>query len=164
MKAGQVLLGTGSNPNPDTLRFVVILTDGDNNYNGSAAFGQGEPPTQCRPNTSPSGSDSSPACGSAQTRERELDVKTQQVADSLKAQGVEIFVVGFGVCGSANNNTCNPSAIGGNSGDTTADRNLLKCIATQGTANNHYFEVPSASALPDVFGQIARQIAFRLIE
>jgi hypothetical protein len=164
MKAGQVLLGTGSNPNPDALRFIVILTDGDNNYNGSAAFGQGEPPDQCRPNTSPSGSDSSPACGSAQTRERQLDVKTQQMADLLKAQGAEIFVVGFGVCGSANNNTCNTSMIGGTAGDTTADRNLLKCIATQGTANSHYFEVPSATDLPDVFGQIARQIAFRLIE
>jgi hypothetical protein len=54
--------------------------------------------------------------------------------------------------------------IGGTAGDTTADRNLLKCIATQGTANSHYFEVPSATDLPDVFGQIARQIAFRLIE
>jgi hypothetical protein len=163
MKANEVIVGSGSNPNPDTLQFIVILTDGDNTYNASASFGNGEPPLPCRPNTSPASSDSNTGsgCASAQTRERELDVKTVAMADSIKASGVEVFVVGFGVCGASNSSSCSTSIIGGNAHDDSADRNLLKCMAS---SESHYFEVPSATDLPNVFGQIARQIAFRLIE
>jgi hypothetical protein len=83
----------------------------------------------------------------------------------MKANGVEVYVVGLGVCGTANSNLCNPSLIGGTSSDNTADRNLLKCVAssTAGT-NDHYFEVQTASQLPDTFATIARLIGFRLIK
>jgi hypothetical protein len=165
-KGNEILFGAGSHTEANTLRFVVILADGDNTWNNSS-YGNGEPPTECRPNTSPWNDDTyvDTACRDAQTRERELDTKTQTKATAMKAAGVEIYVVGFGVCGSSNTNLCNTSLIGGGSHDNTADRNLLKCIASSGSGtNDHYYEVASASALPDVFQQIASAIAFRLIE
>jgi hypothetical protein len=165
-KANSTLFGAGAHTEPNTLRFIIILTDGDNTYN-AASYGNGEPPTVCRPTTSPQNSDGdvSSNCTSAQTRERQLDTKTKTLADSIKATDVEIYVVGFGVCGSSNTNLCNTSLIGGTSHDNTADRNLLKCIASSSSAtNDHYFEVANASLLPDVFEQIASAIAFRLVE
>lgn len=165
-----ILYGPGAQSGSNVAKFLVILSDGDNTYN-SASYGQGAPPAECRPNTSPQNSDTyvDSNCRPAQTRERELDVKTKALADSLKAQGVEIYVVAFGVCGNPDNakpsqpGYCN--GIGNGDHDNAADRRLLKCIAssTDGT-NDHYFEVATASDLPDIFGDIARAIAFRLIE
>jgi hypothetical protein len=151
------------------VRSTVILTDGDNTYN-RVSFGNGAPPPACRPNTDPSQSDSSTAsgCSGAQTRERELDVKTGAMAAQLEAAGVAVYVVAFGTCGSASNSVMTDSdcaKIGNADHDTTADRRLLKCMATStdGT-NDHYFEVASATDLPNVFQQIARAIGFRLTE
>ena len=166
LRSQEVLFGTNSHTEPNTLRFIVILTDGDNTYN-RASYGNGAPPLPCRPDTSPWRSDRylDSACRGAQTRERELDIKTKAMADAIKAQGVEIYVVGFGVCGSPNDDLCNPSLIGSNAHDNVADRNLLKCIASSSPGtNDHYFEVPSAQDLPNVFSQIAQEIAFRLVE
>ena len=168
LKGQEVLFGAGHHTESNTHRFLVILSDGDNTYNNTSySSSQGAPPTSCRPTTSPSNSDGnvSSSCYSAQTRERQLDTKTQTLANTLKGQDVEIYVVGFGVCGNSNTNLCNTSLIGGTSHDDTADRNLAKCIAssTAGT-NDHYFEVATASALPGVFQAIAQQIAHRLIE
>jgi len=166
LKGEEILFGANGQTEPNTIRYIVLLSDGDNTYNRTS-YGQGQPPTECRPSTSPWRSDSyvDSSCRSAQTRERQLDVKTKTKADAIKAQGVEIYVVGFGVCGSGNSNLCNTGIIGGGSHDNTADRNLSKCIAssTAGT-NDHYFEVPNASDLPAVFTTIAQQIAHRLIE
>jgi hypothetical protein len=166
LKGEEILFGPNGQTASNTMRFLVILSDGDNTYN-SVSYGQGAPPETCRPNYDPAHSDTyvDTECRSAQTRERSLDIKTKALADQLKSEGVEIYVVGFGVCGNRNSNLCNPSLIGGTSHDNTADRNLLKCIAssTAGT-NDHYFEVPDAEDLPDVFSQIAREIAFRLIK
>lgn len=165
-KSQEVLFGAGSHTEPNTLRFVVILSDGDNTYN-AASYGSGQPPTECRPTTSPWQSDQyvDSSCRAAQTRERQLDTKTLAMANALKAQGVEIYVVGFGVCGSPSSALCDVNAVGGTAHDNTADRNLLKCIASSSPGtNDHYFEVPTASQLPGVFTQIARSIAFRLVE
>ena len=75
-----------------------------------------------------------------------------------------LLLVGVAELGNSLNATSYCNGIGNNDSDNTADRRLLKCIAssTAGT-NDHYFEVPSAGDLPDVFSQIAREIAFRLI-
>jgi Putative Flp pilus-assembly TadE/G-like len=166
LKGQEVLFGPNGQTASNTMRFLVILSDGDNTYN-SVSYGQGAPPESCRPGYDPSHSDTyvDTTCRSAQTRERSLDTKTMALATTLKSQGVVIYVVGFGVCGTPNSYLCNPSLIGGTSHDNTADRNLLKCIAssTPGT-NDRYFEVPDAEDLPDVFSQIAREIAFRLIK
>lgn len=154
---------TGSN----VVRSVVILTDGDNNYN-AYSYGTGAPTASCRPNTNPAQSDPSGSCTSSQTRERELDRKTVDVADQLEALDVSVYVVAFGTCGT-DDGTLESASWCGNIGDTandnTADRRLLKCIAssTAGT-NDHYFEVPTATDLPEVFERIARAIGFRLTE
>jgi hypothetical protein len=165
-QANSILMGTGHHTAANTLRFIVILTDGDNTYN-AVSYGGGAPPSECRPDTDPSNSDGdvSSSCTGAQTREKQLDTKTQTYANGLKAAGVEIFVVGFGVCGSSSTSLCNTGNIGNNDHDNTADRNLLKCIASSHTGtNDHYFETSSATELPGLFQTIAGQIAFRLIE
>ncbi len=171
MLTGQgILFGPNGQTASNTLKILVVLSDGDNTYN-STSYGQGAPPQSCRPDYDPSHSDRyvDTACRSAQTREKSVDIKTKALATQLKSQGVEIYVVGFGVCGTNNpsqlptTSYCN--GIGNNDHDNTADRRLLKCIAssTAGT-NDHYFEVPHAEDLPDVFSNIAREIAFRLIK
>lgn len=77
--------------------------------------------------------------------------------------------MGFGVCGT-NNTSQKPtssycSGIGNSDHDNTADRRLLKCIASSSAGtNDHYIEAATASQLPDIFSSIARQIAFRLIK
>jgi Flp pilus assembly protein TadG len=164
-EANVVLFGANHSTQPDTRRFIVILTDGDNNYN-SVSYGNGAPPAVCSP-PDPANSDSSVGggCSMAQTRERALDQETQVLANSYKAAGVEIYVVGFGVCGTSNTNLCNAGMIGGTSADTTADRNVLKCMASSTTnTNDHYFETATATDLPAIFTQIAHSIAFRLVE
>jgi hypothetical protein len=164
--ANGILFGAGHHTVSNALHIVVLLSDGDNTYNATS-YGQGAPPTQCRPTTDPTQSDTytDSSCRSAQTRERQLDTKTKQLVDTMKANGVEVYIVGFGVCGTPNSNLCNPSLIGGTSHDDTADRNLLKCLAssTAGT-NDHYFEATTASQLPGIFQNIARLIGFRLIK
>jgi hypothetical protein len=169
-KANEVIFGAGSHPGSNTLRFVVILADGDNTWN-SAAFsstqGGGHPPVACRATTSPSNSDGDVTtnCLAAQTRERQVDVKTQEMASAMKSSGVEIFVVGFGVCGSSSTAKCDTTKIGNTDHDNLADRNLLKCMASSSAnTNDHYYEVPTATDLPAVFQDIANAIAFRLIE
>lgn len=167
-KALEMFNGPNAQPGSNVQKFVIILTDGDNTYN-NASWGQNQPPVDCRPNTSPQNSDSNTGsgCSSAQTRERELDVKTKARADQLAALGAEVFVVGFGVCGTPSNNT--PTAaycggIGNTSSDNTADRRLLRCIASSAAGtNDHYYEVPTASDLPTIFQAIAWKIAGRAL-
>jgi hypothetical protein len=165
LRGQEILFGSNGQTASDTLRFLVILSDGDNTYN-SVSYGQGAPPQTCRPDYDPSRSDSyvDTSCRGAQTRERSLDIKTKALADQLKSQGVEVYVVGFGVCGTDNPNqkptTSYCSGIGNNDHDNTADRRLLKCIAssTEGT-NDHYFEAPTAEELPGIFNQVAHLVA-----
>jgi hypothetical protein len=116
-----------------------------------------------------------PACnGTPGKRERQLDIRTIEMAQAAKADGVEIFTVAFGVC--QTNSTVYTSAqcqpfttsggqIGNTDVDNTADQRLMKCIASSAPGtNNHYYYASSASALPTIFTQIAQQIAHRLIE
>jgi hypothetical protein len=178
-QAKEVLFGPGHHNASNMLRIVVILSDGDNTYN-AAANGVPTPapgrtptpipayqlPAACRPaNPNQSDGDVSVNCTSAQTHERELDTKTLALVDQMKADGVEVYVVGFGVCGTSNNNLCNRSLVGGTSHDNTADRNLLKCLASSSPGtNDHYFEAATAADLPGIFTNIARLIGFRLIK
>jgi hypothetical protein len=184
-KAAEVLYGPGSHAATNTIRVIVILTDGDNTYNATSyQASPASPVVACRPTTSPStsdpyvgsncsasgqGSPSSSNPGSiSTTKERQLDVATVARANELKAQGVQIYVVGFGICGSNDNQTASASycsAIGGNSPDTFMDQRVAKCIAssTPGT-NDHFFRANTATDLPAIFQQIAQQIAFRLIK
>jgi len=176
LKGQQILFGPNGQiveNGENLMKILVVLSDGDNNYDKSTySSTYNSPDPLCRPNTSPWNSDPnslSDNCLAAQTREKELDTKTKTLANELKSQGTEIYVVGFGVC-DTNDPDQKPTAeycsgIGNNDHDDIADRRLLKCIAssTPGT-NDHYFEVPNAEDLPDVFGKIAQSIAFRLIK
>jgi hypothetical protein len=120
------------------------------------------------------GSVPSPSCGSTPVkRERQLDIRTLEMANALKADGVEIYVVAFGVC--ATNSTVYTAAqcqsiasgglIGNTDNDNTGDQRLMKCIASsKPSTNDHYFYASSASGLPTIFTQIAKQIAHRLVE
>ena len=160
-KGGNAQSGT------DVIRSVVILTDGDNNYN-AYSYGSGAPSANCTPNTSPSSSDPSGSCAGALTRERQLDTKTMNVVNELESMGVAVYVVAFGTCGTddgtiASDSWC--SNVGNGDHDNTADRRLLKCAASSNAGtNDHYFEVPTATDLPEVFQKIARAIGFRLTE
>jgi hypothetical protein len=182
-KVDDILFGTGHSTASNTRRYIILLTDGDNTYNSASyvSGSPGSPDAACRPTTSPSSSDSytstgcsSPSGGApgttSQTRERQIDTETKTEADALKAAGVEIYIVGLGVCGTDDGNTpsssyCSSSKIGNSDPDTVADQRLLKCIAssTNGT-NDHYYTTSDPTQLSSIFGQIAQSIAFRLIK
>lgn len=101
-------------------------------------------------------------------RVNQLDLHTRQQAENLKAQGVEIFVVGFGNTSTDNGTKCIPGTVGTGSSrqnHENYDRNLAKCIASSQTnTNDHFYEAAAASQLPDIFAKIARLVGFRLIK
>jgi hypothetical protein len=184
-KASSILFGAGSHTASNTVRVIVILSDGDNTYNAvSYQASPASPVAACTPSTTPSTSDpyvgsncSAPGQGSASssnpgsnstTKERQLDTATIARANALKAQGVQIYVVGFGVCGTEDGFDASPgycTAIGGTAPDTVMDQRVAKCMASSTAgSNDHYFRANSASELPGIFQQIAQQIAFRLIK
>lgn len=104
-----------------------------------------------------------------------LDVHTLAQADAMKAAGVEVFVIGFGVNGPSDLGTSCNAAMRGRvgtyaarqvtgSGDTQGDRELAKCLASsKAGSNDHYFET-DASGLPAAFTTIATQISYRLLK
>jgi len=118
-------------------------------------------------------------------RERQVDVETLNIANAIKAQNVEIFVVAFSACpnndgntvyNNAGNVTCqsqtNPVVsppftghVGDTTTETTGNTRLVKCIAssTPGT-NDHFWYSTDATQLPNIFTTIAAQIAHRLVE
>jgi Flp pilus assembly protein TadG len=185
-KAQEMFNGPNAQTASNTVKSLVILTDGDNTYNSVSWQSPNSPPSNCRPNSpNHTTSDafvgtgcSAPGGGSAsssnpgsvsETRERSVDTKTKTLADTLRAANIEIYVIAFGVCGT--NNSDNPStpnycsSIGNTNPDTVADQRLLKCIASStANTNDHYYAVPTAADLPEIFEDIARAIAFRLIE
>ena len=72
---------------------------------------------------------------------------------------VDIYVIGFKVCGSDDGKTRDTpgycSAIGNADADSMADQRLLKCVAS---APGNYFRVSNAADLPNVFRQVAAAI------
>jgi hypothetical protein len=174
-------------------RYLVIITDGDNTYtdgaqsslrgnianpNGSTAPPIYPPPQWPTSGSTPSDSpcriggfhqDSTDNGTDYDNRVNALDTATNQLADQLKAANVEIYVIGYGVVGSANSTPCNRSQVGtGSSRQSSSDsrdRNLAKCIAssTSGTID-HYFEAPTPQDLPAIYQRIAVNVAFRLIK
>jgi hypothetical protein len=173
LKKGQdVIYGPGHHTQSNTLRFLILLTDGDNTYNATEAYQASpqSPDSPCQPSSpsTPDGDTGGGCRSDTQTQEGKVDTLAQNLATTLKTtQGIEIYVVGFGSCGSSSSALCNTAIIGltGSSyPDSTADRNLLKCIAssTSGT-NDHYYATATSGELPGIFTAIAQAIAFRLI-
>jgi hypothetical protein len=190
-EGNQRLFGVNSRPN--ARKVIVILTDGDNRYSdGSQSSSRGNnpnpggaaaPPVYV-PNQWPNaGSTPLHACrvtGPAQnssnygpdydSRINDLDTRTLAQATLMKAAGVEIFVIGYGVVGAPSNDLCLPNQVGtgGNRQNGTTDsqdRNLAKCVASsEAGTNDHYFEAPTPEEIPDMFTQVATVVATRLIE
>jgi Flp pilus assembly protein TadG len=209
-EAQTVLFGTNSHNASNTIRVIVILTDGDTTYNNVSyvSGSPGSPALACRPNSSgspacptgtssqcnPANSDTylSTGCSAAgsgsvsgsnpgsnsEPHERQLDIKADTLATTLKnsaTQPVEIYVVGFGVCGTEDNVVPKTSAgaftanycqnIGNSNPDTVGDQRLLKCMASSSAGtNDHYFRASTSTELPGIFSAIAQAIAFRLIK
>jgi Flp pilus assembly protein TadG len=193
-EAGVNLLppASGAHTDSNTQRYLIVLSDGDSNWNKiSYQASPAAPPTACAPTSS--GSPSSTACpvsplsqcsptsndsgSGVGPHERQLDMLTVTQANALKAQGVEIYVVGLGVAGTANNDNASSYSgdycklvssggkIGNSDADSIADQRLLKCIAssTSGT-NDHYYTTADPTQLSHIFGVIAQSIAFRLVK
>ena len=160
---------------------TVDFTSGTSgNANGYLNGNDGSSPSTCNENPRP--------------RERQLDSRTIKLAQAMKQQGVEIFVVAFTTdtipgCNLGNTTVyndetaahCNavdqttapnpitsPSGngpIGDNTHDGTANHRLLKCIASNTQDTlDHYYYASSAGELNIIFTTIANQISHRLIE
>jgi hypothetical protein len=187
LRRARTILGASGNASKAE-QFVVLLADGNNVYN-SGVFQNSppSPPSDCRP-PDPGDDDAniSAACNQTYQREAALDVQTWQRTLELEADGIEVYVVGFNVCGpdqpcagpdtdmgacpATAQSTCDEqiglvstsSSTSSSRHDNAADRRLLKCIASSrdGT-NSHYFEVSSASQLPGIFQAVAFEIASR---
>jgi hypothetical protein len=147
----------------DAKRVIVIVSDGDNNFQyGGALYPPTSPAPGCRPTAVAANGPCTGALPSA--AERDMDTKAYQQAQALKQptsdqQPVEIYVIGFRVCGSDNDNTqatvgyC--SGIGDAAADAVADQRLLKCIAS---SPSDYFAVNNSSDLASTFTKIAERI------
>jgi hypothetical protein len=176
-KVQSTIFGAGAHTESNTLRFVVILSDGDSVYNATQVNQSSpqSPESPCRP-TSPSTNDgdvSANCRNDTQTQEAKVDRLSKTQADTMKTAGVEIYVVAFSVCGGAgaHTGTCpaNSSTVIGQTGssfpDSLTDHVLLKCVASSKSGtNDHYFETSEAADLPGIFTQIARSITYRLTE
>jgi hypothetical protein len=147
-------------------KVVVILSDFANTGGSQTPFPSPYSSTKC----ARSGSTTN-AHINAQDR------KTLEEVNLHKAAGVEFFVIGYNISGTATTEACNS----GNTWSTTIlagsqsgtrdsstdpwDRRLAKCVAssTAGT-NDHYFEAPTSAALNAAFTQIGKIISTRLIK
>jgi hypothetical protein len=147
-------------------RVVVLVSDGDNNDHISFWDEySGYPPGLCRPGP-PTNSPPDPTtwrdCTDAWNQEVDLDGLTWDRAEDLKDLGVEIFVIGYAVCGSDDGRTRSApgycDGIGDDSHDDVADQRLLKCIAS---SPDHYFRVASAQDLTETILMVADELIDR---
>ncbi len=163
-----ILNGPGNQIGKDNYSgYLILLSDGNNIYNAYSyqSYNPVSPYASCTPSYNPSNSDpnTGTGCYSGQTRSTQLDALTLQEAETIKASGIKIYVVGFEVCGTDNGATftqaqCD-SQVGNGDSDNTADRRLLKCVASSKSGtNDHYWETSDASELPGIFQTIAKQI------
>jgi Flp pilus assembly protein TadG len=171
LKKGQdILMGPGAQTEPETKRYLILLTDGNNVYNAGVVNQDSpqSPESPCRP-TNPTTNDGSlsSACRTASNSQqaRKVDVLAYNQAQAMKAQGIEIFVVGLMPCGTHNNNLCDTSILGTALSDAGRNENLMKCMASSNAGtNDHYYYTTNAADLPAIFTAIANQIAHRLLE
>jgi hypothetical protein len=141
-------------------------------YTGLKPLGIASEPNDCWP-SSPNITSTSMPNAQYDSRINTLDVQALQWGDFLKAQGVEIYVVGFGVSAGPNvpsewcDATMRTAVNAGysdrrNTATDVNDRKLNKCMASSKSGtNDHYFET-TAAGLIGAFQNIATQISFRL--
>jgi Flp pilus assembly protein TadG len=154
-QANTVLWGAGSHASPPAFKAIVLLSDGANTGSDTGTN------SSCRGNPTGQTANECPGVASGAS----IDPKTNDLATAIKAQGVEIFVVGLGLCSPASDKSslCNPTLLG--STDNKRARNTLKCIASSlPGSNDHYFETDDPTQLTAIFENIARLLALRLLE
>ena len=142
---------------------VVFLSDGDNNdWISQADYIAGYPPSPCMPPWVTTDWRTWNICVDSVAQERQLDRLTWRLAEDLKSQGAEIYVVGFDVCGTDDGKTRDsPGYCAGIDNvatpihDNDADQRLLKCIAS---SPDHFFRAPAAVDLPNVYEDIAQEL------
>jgi Flp pilus assembly protein TadG len=154
LEARNILFGAGSRPTPPAFKAIVLMTDGAN----TMATAQ-QTNTECEPGTYTTNINECPGNSMVGS----MGSKTYALAQAVKAQGVEIFVVALGVCDTNNTSLCDPTKVGNWTGNYPS--NLLKCMSSSlpGT-NDHYFETDDATQLTAIFTNIARLLALRIIE
>ncbi|MEX0786109.1 MAG: pilus assembly protein TadG-related protein [Dehalococcoidia bacterium] len=139
-------------------RSIVFLTNGDNRYPYYLQF---YPPVECRPTPIVQPPLFSNGCETPKPWEPTEDVLTYQLAQAIKASGVEIYIVGLNVCGADDGKTQNTggycAAIGNQAHDNIADQRLLKCIAS---SPEHYVDV-DAAGLMGAFQDVASGVLGR---
>ncbi len=151
----------------DGRRTVIFVSTGDNRYNHTTFWNNnlGYPPAACRPfpfdetfNNAFGPCDPTPV-----PEERLLDQLTLQMADELKSDRIEIYVIAlysdFSPCGldvvDAGAPDCN--AVGDNAPDNIANERLLRCVAS---SPDHYFSVEIGDS-DWFFEEIASEIVSR---
>lgn len=154
LEARNVLFGAGSRATPPAFKAIVLMTDGANTYALASASN-----TECEPATYTGSINECPGNSMVGS----IGTKTYDLAQAVKAQGVEIFVVALGVCDTQNTSLCDPTKVGSWTGNYPS--NLLKCVASSlPGSNDHYFETDDPTELTAIFTNIARLLALRIIE
>ena len=155
---------TGPNARANARKVVVIMSDFANTGGSNLPFPSPYASTKC----ARTGSTTNAYINSQ-------DRKTLEEVNLHKAAGVEFFVIGYNVSGTAGTETCTSSynttiLAGKQSGTRTSttdpwDRRLGMCVAssTAGT-NDHYFEAPTPADLNAAFTQLGKIISTRLIK
>ncbi|MCI0849655.1 MAG: VWA domain-containing protein, partial [Chloroflexi bacterium] len=148
-------------------RTVIFLSNGDNRYNHTTFWNDnlGYPPGSCRPfpfdetfNDAFGPCDPTPV-----PEERLLDQLTLRMADELKSDRIEIYVIAlwsdFAPCGLDVIDSGAPdcTAVGDGAPDNIANERLLRCIAS---SPDHYFSVEIGDS-DWFFDDIASEIVSR---
>jgi Mg-chelatase subunit ChlD len=155
----KILRGPGNQlANPTTKDVVVLLTDGDNEYDASTSTGLD---AACVP-TGALGND---LCNSVRSgANRSLDLKTHQIARAMKANNTEIFIIQMYSDSCAppdaiySASDCN-SNVGNADPPLVASPRLLQCMASSSPGtNDHYFKTNDATTLTSIMQVIAGMI------
>jgi Flp pilus assembly protein TadG len=124
---------------PNAQKFIVLLTDAENNYSRPS----GNP--ACEPTAGGSNND-------------QLNLRAYNKAQQLKSQNATIFVILYGDPGPVPE-TCTPPT--GSAGSwSTGPGNLARCIAS---SRSHLYEAPTGAAIAEAFRQIVTRLPVRLV-
>jgi len=143
-------------------KFIVILTDADNNYNETKA----EPfvSASCKPSESAKTPPDQNRDLGSKTYSLASDIKSGATGDGQNGENVTIFVIVYGAGASGPfPTTCDPSMISDSKQDPHATpyiKNLALCIASSA---GDVFLAPSASDISEAFEKIISRLPVRLL-
>jgi hypothetical protein len=143
-------------------KFIVILTDADNDYNEEKA---GPYVTAaCKPSASAKTHPEKNRDLGAKTYALASDIKSGSTGDGQNGQTVTIFVILYGSGAEGNFPTaCDPSMISDNKQSSNSSpyiKNLALCIAS---SSGEVFLAPSASDITAAFEKIVSRLPVRLL-